>query len=321
MPLLRPFLLLTTCLSLPLASLAAQAPEEPALTPDVVAKVDGQEVTLEAYKDYLYQRLGKRPLQGLIDSMLVEQEALRYGVTAEEGEVQKRFEERYQQALRGKSPEDFADGLRNAGQSPAAFLNTLRQDVTQEVLLDGLVLATRVLTDARLQQAFEQQYGIGGQKVEVKQILVMPHFLRAELIRGGKKPAEIDQLKVRLQAKKMAMDCLDRLRAGADWSAMVAEYSHDQVSRKDDGRLPAYRPGLYGPNFTAAVQNQAVGEYSEVIESGAGYHIVQVADRTLSKLADVRAELQEKLLSAAPDWQEREATMNALRGRAKIQRW
>ncbi len=314
---LRPLLLL------PLLAAAAPAQEDPAapLPEGVVAMVDGEPIALADYQAYLYQRLGKRPLQGMIDRLLVAKEAERFGVVADGAEVQARFDQRMEQARRGLSEADFAANLRQSGQDPAAFAASMREDVTQEVLLDGLVLATRVLTDEGLRRAFEERFGRDGRQVEVKQILVMPHFLRAERIRNGEAAADIDQEAVRAEARDMAQECLTLLRAGEDWSAMVREYSHDQVTRNDDGLLPTYRPGLYGPAYTEAVDTLEIGEYSEVIASGAGFHVVQVASRRITAFADVREELGRVLLEAAPDWQEREQFLNALRGRAEIKRW
>jgi len=301
--------------------LAAQAKKDLPIEPGVAAVVNGQEITENDYKAFLYQRMGKRPLQNLIDQVLVQQAAERFGVTADGGAVQKIVDERHKQAMRGQSPEEFANGLRESGLAPASFMANLRQDATQEVLLDGLVLATRILSDSHLQKAFESRYGVGGKKVVVRQVLVMPHFLRADLIRNGVKPADIDQTAVRAQAAEMAQECLEQLRSGADWSEMVQSYSHDQVSKKSNGELPAYRPGLYGPNFTEAVATLPVGDFSEVIESGAGYHVVQVASRTETNFDDVRAALVEEARVAAPDWSEREDLLNSLRNQAEIKLW
>lgn len=309
-------------LLLALASpMAAQAKKDLPIEPGVAALVNGQEISEDDYKDFLYQRMGKRPLQNLVDFVLVQQAAERFGVTADGGAVQKIVDERYEQARRGQNPEDFAKGIQESGLAPASFMANLRQDATQEVLLNGLVLATRILSDAYLQKAFESQYGVNGKKVVVRQVLVMPHFLRADLIRNGIKPADIDQTAVRAQAAGLAQECLEKLRSGADWSEMVQSYSHDQVSKKSNGELPAYRPGLYGPKFTEAVTTLPVGDFSEVIESGAGYHVVQVASRAETKFEDVRAALVEQARVAAPDWSEREDLLNSLRNQAEIKLW
>lgn len=303
------------------APAAAQAQKEIPLTDDVAAMVNDQAISLDEYKNYLVQRMGKRPLQGLVDQVVVLQAADRFGVVADAQEVQKLVDERYQQALRGQKPEAFAQTLRDSGLSPGAFMANLQQDATQEVLLNGLVMATRILSDDHLQKAFEAQYGVGGKRVLVKQVLVMPHFLRADLIRNGLKPADIDQTAVRAEAAQQAQECLKQLRAGANWSEMVQTYSHDQVSKKSDGQLPVYRPGLYGPQFTEAVETLAVGAFSEVIESGAGYHVVQVASREVTQFEDVRASLVEAGRDSAPDWNERDALLTSLRSQADIKLW
>ncbi|MCP4094139.1 MAG: hypothetical protein GY747_11885 [Planctomycetes bacterium] len=306
-------------LSSPLAAQEAK-PEEP-LAADVVAEVGDVQIKLDAYKDFLWKRHGKRQLNQMIDHELVKQAALDYGVMLDQAALQQAFDTRMEQNRKGRSLEDFRKSLREAGQTYEHFLENLRADLAHEQLLDKLVLATRVATDQRIQRAFDAKYGAGGVKVRIRHVLVMPHFLRAEKIRAGSKPSEIDAMQMKLEARAMADACLDELNGGANFATMVEKYSHDQVSRQSQGELPSYRPGLYGPAFTAAVSDQAVGENSAVIESGAGYHIVQVVERKITKLQKVRAALVDEVMTAPATWQDREQVLAGLREAGDIKLW
>jgi parvulin-like peptidyl-prolyl isomerase len=309
------------CLFLSTPLIAQEAkPEEP-LPAGVVAQVDDVQIQLEAYKDFLWKRHGKRQLNQMIDHVLVKQAALDYGITLDKTALQQAFDARMEQNQKGRSLEDFRNSLREAGQTYEHFLDNLRADLAHEQLLDQLVLATRVPTDQRIQRAFDAKYGAGGVKVRIRHILVMPHFLRAEKIRAGAKPAEIDAQKMKGEARALADACSNELVGGADFSEMVAKYSHDQVSRQTQGELPSYRPGLYGPAFTAAVSEQSVGQNSAVLESGAGYHIVQVMERKITKLEDVRANLVDEVMAAVPTWQDREQVLAGLREAGEIKLW
>ena len=53
---------------------------EAALPEGVIARVDGQDVTLDAYKDYLLRLVGKDRLQHFIDELLVEKKRDRKSV-------------------------------------------------------------------------------------------------------------------------------------------------------------------------------------------------------------------------------------------------
>lgn len=315
-------LLILAWLAAPSSTLYSQEekPQEP-LPANVAAVVDGVAIPMEEYRDFLYQRFGKRPLQQLIDRQVVEAAVLAYGIQIPQAAVDAVVQERKEQAFQGRGEEQFRISLRDGGLNEELFLAGLRTDARQELALDALVRATRVPTDARIQKAFEAQYGMGGQKLEVRHVLVMPHFLRAAKIKAGMKAQDIDNDAMKAEARERAEECHGKLLDGADFLAMVQEYSHDQVSLRSEGMLPAYRPGLYGQGFTSAVQSLEPGQFSGVVESGAGYHIVYLESRQTTALESVRASLVESVMNAAPTWQEREELLAGLRAAAEIQLW
>ena len=58
-----------------------------------------------------------------------------------------------------------------------------------------------------------------------------------------------------------------------------------------------------------------------VIETGAGFHIVMVDSRVRTKLEDVKALLVEQILAAPPSMHEKSSYLQALQSKAKIQMW
>ena len=309
-------------LPLLVSPLSAQQDPDPApLSADVAAMVDGVAISRAEYQDYLYQRFGKRPLNQMIDLRLVQAAAERYGIQVAAVEVDAVLSERLEQTHQGRSEEQFAITLSDSGMSLAMFEGNMRRDVLQELTLNALVRTTRVATDLRMHKAFEARYGVGGIKVEVRHILVMPHFLRANRIKAGANVRDIDNEQMKAEAQRLAEECHQRLDAGEDFIALVAEYSHDQVSLRNDGLLPTYRPGLYGVAFTEAVASLEEGAYSEVLGSGAGQHIVLLESRQTTQMVDVREALVEEVMTAAPTWQEREEVLASLRTAAEIQLW
>lgn len=313
------FLALLAAPSSPLYSQEEKPPEP--LPEGVAAMVDGVPISMEDYRDFLYQRSGKRMLQQMVDRQLVAAAVKAYAIEIPQAAIDALVQERKEQAFQGRGEEQFLISLHDSGLSQELFMAGLKADAKQEIALDALVRATRVPTDTRIQKAFEAQYGVGGQKLEVRHVLVMPHFLRAEKIKAGVKAQDIDNAEMKLAAKARAEECHAKLADGADFLAMVQEYSHDQVSLRSDGMLPAYRPGLYGQGFTQAVLSLEPGQFSSVVESGAGYHIVYLESRVTTLLADVRSALVESVMNAAPTWQEREELLAGLRAAAEIQLW
>lgn len=79
-----------------------------------------------------------------------------------------------------------------------------------------------------------------------------------------------------LQSK--AQKALDRARAGEDFSALVRELS-DSADRSNGGQLGLRTANRYPPLFVEATQTLAVGAISELVRSGAGFHILKVIEK------------------------------------------
>ena len=79
-----------------------------------------------------------------------------------------------------------------------------------------------------------------------------------------------------LQAKAQA--ALTRARAGEDFTLLVREFS-DASDRANGGQLGLRTANRYPPLFLDATQNLAVGGISDLVRSGAGFHVLKVIDK------------------------------------------
>lgn len=81
-----------------------------------------------------------------------------------------------------------------------------------------------------------------------------------------------------LRAK--AQGVLERLNAGEDFVALVQEYSDDKGSKQRDGSINRWitfgDPKITPPYSEALFALQAVGEYSDVVDSQFGLHIIRL---------------------------------------------
>lgn len=213
------------------------------------------------------------------------------------------------------------ENLHRKGQSYAMYRANLLRDLRSELLLRDMVLKTRVATDDKIQNYFERQYGIGGVKMQVRHILIMPNILRANLVRGGTKPADIDMAVIKLEAKNLASQARDRLIAGEDFAKVAADLSHDRVTKDLGGKLKDYRGRIYGPAFRSALDQLEPGKLSTVIESGAGYHVIELIERTETRIEDVVEQIAAEVLKAEPTFQEISGFRNSLLERADLQLW
>ncbi len=301
-------------------SLFPQDPPE-TLPAGVAATVDGQKILQADYLEYLWTRFGKRALEDMIADALVEQEALAYGISTSKEEVDTALEEKERSAREHAPPGALEMQLKSAGQNLELWRISTRNEVRMDLLLDRLVRTTRVVTDQRLQDAFEIQYGKGGLRFEVSHILRMPNLLRAELLRAGTKPNEIDLQALQAQAQEEVQALLDRARNGESFGGLAREGSHDRVTKEDGGMLRNYDGRLYGVPFREAVESLQEGGISDPVKSGAGWHIVQLLARHQTDLETVRPQVIEAILTAEPTWQEKRGFVQGLRARAKVQLW
>jgi len=112
-----------------------------------------------------------------------------------------------------------------------------------------------------------------------------------------------------------ARQILSQLQAGGDFPSLARTYSQDTSTRDTGGDLGFFPPGiLTAPEVEAAVFALQPGQFSDVIQSSMGYHIVQVVERVPDK--EIHPEhmrlLREK---ASRDW------LEGLRAAATIERF
>lgn len=307
---------------IPLLLAASAAPQDPALSAEepLAGHLGARAITVEEYQQFLWQRFGRRALRQYADLLLLRQTAEDFGVAPAEQEIRASVEERIAAMRADSSAAEFELQLQRSDMDLAGLQASLRLETEQDLLASRLVLETRIATDAALQEAFVTQYGQDGIQVVVAHLLVMPNFLRAEKLRAGATPAEIDLEALKQESRERAEQALAQLREGAAFEDLVEQYSHDQSTRDQQGQLAAWRPGLYGEAFTAAVQATAAGEAADrVVESGAGFHIVRVLERRTTVFADVRAELVTAYLAGPATWQEKEQLLVGLRARTPLE--
>ncbi len=77
--------------------------------------------------------------------------------------------------------------------------------------------------------------------------------------------------------RRQAEQVLQRVRGGEDFAKVVQEVS--SADRSNGGQLGLRRADRYPPSFVQATQNLAVGGVSDLVRSGAGFHILQVVAR------------------------------------------
>lgn len=91
-----------------------------------------------------------------------------------------------------------------------------------------------------------------------------------------------------LQAK--AKRVLERLRAGEDFAKLVLEVS-ESSDRTSGGLLGLRTADRYPPVFIEATQSLPVGGVSELVRTGAGFHILKVVEKRRAGMPDMTVTL------------------------------
>ena len=71
---------------------------------------------------------------------------------------------------------------------------------------------------------------------------------------------------------------MDKLKAGEDFGKLAAQFSN-APDRANGGQLGMRSPDRYPSLFVDAVQNLSVGQWTEPLRSGAGFHILKLVER------------------------------------------
>lgn len=107
---------------------------------------------------------------------------------------------------------------------------------------------------------------------------VVPDAITAQHVlvayRGAEKaPKGVTRSKV--DARKRAEEIAARAKSGADFSALVAEYSDDPAAKERQGSLGKFTREKMAKPFSEAAFALAVGESSGAVETPFGFHVIK----------------------------------------------
>ncbi len=171
-----------------------------------------------------------------------------------------------------------ADAEAAGRDTTAAFVkeyNQFRNELAAPYLTDSLVA----------KQLLDEAYAHHKEDIKVSHIMVQtPNTVDGK----AKAQATLDSLRSAIVAGK------------ADWNDVAAHYSVDRGTKDRGGLMGWIMPGRLPWAFEEAAYNTAKGEISPVINSGYGYHIIRVEDRTPSR-GEVQAQHILKLTARKSD--------------------
>jgi parvulin-like peptidyl-prolyl isomerase len=122
-------------------------------------------------------------------------------------------------------------------------------------------------------------------------------------------------------AAERAREVRDRIEAGQALAELPEDYGDPEVSPLPDALLPAAKLREYlGPTVLRAVLELEVGEVSQPVRSGTGYHLLQLVERELARtpgLSEIEDQVRSEWLRRIGDRALREY-LDELRDGAEI---
>ncbi len=98
------------------------------------------------------------------------------------------------------------------------------------------------------------------------------------------------------EAARARIDDLARqLAEGADFTVLATEQSDDATAAGQGGSLGCGGQGRFIPEFERAAFSIPVGQVSEPVESGVGFHLILVSERRTLPFEEVQAQVEQAL--------------------------
>ena len=261
------FILLS--LVLPASSLAQPAGER--VIGGVVASVNGEPVTLldllkrlnpprpltmsEAARD----QEARQVLDVLIEERVLESEAERQRAQVREEEIEAYIN---QVAERNNlSREEFEEALRLEGQSLEKFRSMVRMEATRAKLAQSIMRAGVPISEDEVDRiiADHPAFSRTGSSIRLSQIFI---------------PADESDVEVREQLEEVRALVL----AGENFAELAKQYSYAPEAAYG-GSLGVMAEQDLSPEIFRAVMGLQPGETSEIVSTGAGFHIFRVEER------------------------------------------
>mgnify|MGYP001560516475 CR=1 FL=1 len=154
------------------------------------------------------------------------------------------------------------------GVDPKQFREQLRNQLLLTRLREREVEPKVRVSDLEVEQYLQEQLAVSN--VPANQVINIAQLLVAV-------PENASETQVAaLQAK--AQRALERARAGEDFTVLARELS-DAADRVSGGQLGLRPADRYPPLFLDATRSLAVGGISELVRSGAGFHVLKLVEK------------------------------------------
>ncbi len=258
--------------------------------PDVIATVNGKEITRAELDKYYKSTVGDAPqetsteqadivrlniLRGLIDDEIVQQRAAKLNLAASDEDVNARLTE-------WKAPytqEEFDNQLKQKNLTLDDLKRDIRRSLTRTKLLNKEIESKINITDAEIANYYKAN------KAEFNYI--EPRYHLAQIVVSGSPPQQSGNLQTHrtpneADARKEIQTIHNRLESGDDFGALASQFSENPNSNSNGGDMGFWtETQLHGdPDVYNAVTRLKAGQITDslpVYDPGPGHKIAGFA--------------------------------------------
>ena len=293
----------------------------PAQLPDVLARVNGENVTRKEFEEFVQNlegraggpvpadqrdRVYRSVLDQLVGYKLLLQESKARKVTVPDAEVEARIGE-----IRKQFPSE--DVFMQMLIQRKMTLDQVKADARQDMAISKLIedeIASKIAVKPEQVQDF---YAKNPDQFKQDERVRASHILIAF-------PENADAA-AKAQAKTKAEQVLKDVKAGKDFAALAKQHSQDPGSAVNGGDLGFFQKGqMVGP-FNDVAFTLAPGAISDVVETQFGYHIIKVAEKQPARavpLEEVRPQVEQYLQNQNRE-EQTETFVKSLRSKGKVE--
>ena len=185
------------------------------------------------------------------------------------------------QYARAGGEQGFLDTLQKAEIGIDHVKRSVRESMVINKYLEGVAAGGAKVAEEDIRKAYEAS-------LTADKTATVRHIL---LLTQGKTDAE------KAEARKKIEDLLARAKAGEDFEALARQYSEDPGVKDNNGLYADFPRGQMVKPFEDAAFSVPVGQFSGVVETDFGYHILKVLERKKETRTfdEVRAEIETRL--------------------------
>ena len=234
----------------------------------VVAVVNERVITLsELRRDIrdsardLSQVDGEKALDEMIDRILLDQQAFARKISVTDAEVETSMKRRREDLkLDEKSVEEE---LRKQNMTEKSFFRQWKYQLLSRKLLDSSMQGSIAVTEKEIEEHHREHYGeedlASGERTRIAHVLIA---------------------REREDAAEVLGRVMELARGGEPFENLAAQYSMDEASAQRGGDLGYFAKGDLVPELESAAAETPVGEIAGPVETGLGYHVIKVLERS-----------------------------------------